>query len=716
MNFTQQLLSDLFKKATNFQPVKIGKVNQGSTIAVNLGYGSVRAQALQNLSEGDAIAFQTDQGNWYLIGNEQAAQNTTQTQQVIYRVVKPKNEAVSPIITLIGVEGLGNSGLLPGTGNHTEFWLTGGRYRKKRIDNLNDTSNRYDSRYSTNTGFITNLGNGKYYVATNLYNPNTDFDNPNTDFDYTGGGFSYDLILKFQKNNILTTIPIDSSSINQDLYYQGNGIWQSVPENGMTDIIAALGLDSPTELGINTLPRDKNCVVYNNELHQYTGTVAFETFEPESEFLFLIIGFANKSVEYETYLPNGNSLFTYNAVRSGGLPQYTYTESISGDLLLIAWARQYITHTFTAEKISNLTQLFPSSEDPFLVRICKLTKTVSKTETVTLETFGDTAGSKGIVLDTASKFYVIGMLPSEPLTLESTTFTINHEDIGIEYYEDIEGMVFDPFNFIGESMITSYAIDNKKPYLIKCVLEEVNLVPVSTISGIKNRMRLVFNITSKKALPKIKYKGTESFFVGNDGNWGLPINAIILDNGGFWNYWLLSQVNNLAPFGKEDMAVANVIYKDVHYGDEFGVGVEWFIYKTPDQFNTTYPMSGFESQVFGECFVSGHPLPGFLFNKKIAPAHPILLTDNLVNNKIYSVRNTYTFQDYYQLLNGDLLSDQIRFSQLPIAQWDISQDGKIKYKNTFLVDYEMTVPYFEGDPKALVSGITVPQSYSYYPA
>ncbi len=57
MNFTQQLLSELFKKAANFQPVKIGKINQGSTIAVNLGYGSVRAQALQDLAEGDAIAY-----------------------------------------------------------------------------------------------------------------------------------------------------------------------------------------------------------------------------------------------------------------------------------------------------------------------------------------------------------------------------------------------------------------------------------------------------------------------------------------------------------------------------------------------------------------------------------------------------------------------------------------------------------------------------------
>ena len=57
MNFTQQLISDLFKKAANFQSIKIGKVNQGSTITVNLGYGSVRAQALQDLGEGDAIAY-----------------------------------------------------------------------------------------------------------------------------------------------------------------------------------------------------------------------------------------------------------------------------------------------------------------------------------------------------------------------------------------------------------------------------------------------------------------------------------------------------------------------------------------------------------------------------------------------------------------------------------------------------------------------------------
>lgn len=56
MNFTQQLLSNLFKKTANSQSVKIGKVNQGATITVNLGYGSVRAQASQGLG-GGAIAY-----------------------------------------------------------------------------------------------------------------------------------------------------------------------------------------------------------------------------------------------------------------------------------------------------------------------------------------------------------------------------------------------------------------------------------------------------------------------------------------------------------------------------------------------------------------------------------------------------------------------------------------------------------------------------------
>jgi hypothetical protein len=55
MNFTQQLLAELFSKAANFKAVKIGKASQCSTITVNLGYGSVRAQALQDLREGDAI-------------------------------------------------------------------------------------------------------------------------------------------------------------------------------------------------------------------------------------------------------------------------------------------------------------------------------------------------------------------------------------------------------------------------------------------------------------------------------------------------------------------------------------------------------------------------------------------------------------------------------------------------------------------------------------
>lgn len=691
MKSPQQLsqeIIDIIKATGNYFVGNTSGMSNDGTVNVYHPKGySVSAIAANPISSGEVIVFNVN-GVWYAFGE----QRTVIKQDIL---IQRKSRAIAindySIITLIGVEGLGDSGLLPGTGNHTEFWLTGGRYGQKRIDNLNDSLNRFDERYSANTGFITNLGNGKYYVASNLYNPNTDFDD--------SGNWGYDKVLRFQKNNILTTISIDYKFINQDLYYQGNGIWQSVPENGMTDILTALGIAT---YGVS-LPRDKNCVVHDGVLHQYTGTVAFETFEFETSWS-LIIGFANKSIQYETYLPNGNSLFTYSAVRSGSLPQYTYTESISGDLLLIAWAKRYITHTFTADKISSLTQVSPSKY--------KLTKTISKTETVTLKTFGDT-GSKDIILDTVSKFYVIEMIPSEPLTLESTTFTVNHERIGVTYYEDIEGMVFDPFNFIGEKIITSYAIDDKKPYLIKGVLEEVNLVPVSTVTGTKNKMRLVFSITSKTSLPKIKYKGTEYFFVDNDGRWGLPINAIILDNGGFWNYWLLSQINN--DFFSRT-ANAYVVYRDVYFNsNESGIGSHWVLYASDYFWLDVPPIPGFESQVFGECFISAHPLPGFLFNKKIAPAHPILLTDNLVNNKIYSVRNTYNLQDNYRLLNGNLLSDQIIFSQIPIAQWDISQDGKIKYKNTFLVDYKMTVPYFEGDPKALVSGITVPQSHSYYP-
>ena len=50
MNFTQQLLSELFKKARNFQTVRVSNITQGNTININLGYGSVQVQAL---TEGD---------------------------------------------------------------------------------------------------------------------------------------------------------------------------------------------------------------------------------------------------------------------------------------------------------------------------------------------------------------------------------------------------------------------------------------------------------------------------------------------------------------------------------------------------------------------------------------------------------------------------------------------------------------------------------------
>jgi hypothetical protein len=91
MNFTQQLLAELFTKAVNFKTVTVKNVSQGSTINVSLGYGSVRAQALQDIS-GDCIVFQTDQGNWYLIGNSVANQNRSNRTQIVYRKTGQKIE------------------------------------------------------------------------------------------------------------------------------------------------------------------------------------------------------------------------------------------------------------------------------------------------------------------------------------------------------------------------------------------------------------------------------------------------------------------------------------------------------------------------------------------------------------------------------------------------------------------------------------------------
>ncbi len=483
------------------------------------------------------------------------------------------------------------------------------------------------------------------------------------------------------------------------MYYLGNGIWQSVPEDGASDMVTALERDiifplsgvPPTRISV--LPRASNAVVYDRELHFLNSIVNFETFSKDAvesnPSLENLIRFANRSIECPTYLPNGNRTFTYTAARDGTYPSVgnpmgslTYTENTEGEVLIIAWDKQYITHEFNIQRITNLQLESPSAifGNPDY-GVISTTSSDTSTETIKLRTFGDIEDNKTITLETDSKYFIVDMTPTVALTIESTNFTVNYN----LFYEDVVGSKLNPFMYVGENIITSYAISNKKPYLIKGTLESVTLVPVTVSGKTKNRMSLNFTITSKKVLPKAVYTASLEEYKNRDGTWGLPINAIILDNGNFWNYWLLGQVNN------------DGIYTSF-----------------------TNRVQVLRSEIFNKGSLKNtkvaHPLPGYLIcGGSFEPAHPILMTDNLVNNKIYSVRNTYTIQDYYKLLVGDLLSEQIKFSQIPVAQWNITQDGKIKYSNTFLIDYEMIIPYFDGDPKVLISQITVPLSYSYYP-
>jgi hypothetical protein len=143
MNFTQHTLADLFKKATNFKPVKIRKISQGSSINVNLGYGSIRVQALQDLESGDAITFQTDQGNWYLIGTETEQTRGTSQRQIISRVVRPNTNIVrGSVLFLYKLEG--------------EYKVNN---NNQRVANLVNADSFFDN------GYIENLGKNKFIAA-----------------------------------------------------------------------------------------------------------------------------------------------------------------------------------------------------------------------------------------------------------------------------------------------------------------------------------------------------------------------------------------------------------------------------------------------------------------------------------------------------------------------------------------------------------------------
>lgn len=141
---TPEEIKKLILQAKSFTPVKL-TAQPGSNINVQLGYGSVRAIALTPIN-GNAIAFQTDQGNWYVIGESSGveANQSDSRRQISYRVVRPKTVEKYPVKTIFAIE----------TDSTIEFYLGGDRNSKKLI-------NRPLSRFY---GWLINLGKDRFYV------------------------------------------------------------------------------------------------------------------------------------------------------------------------------------------------------------------------------------------------------------------------------------------------------------------------------------------------------------------------------------------------------------------------------------------------------------------------------------------------------------------------------------------------------------------------
>lgn len=755
MNFTQQLLAELFTKAVNFKTVTVKNVSQGSTINVSLGYGSVRAQALQDIS-GDCIVFQTDQGNWYLIGNSAANQNSSNRTQIVYRKTGQKIELVYTVITLIQSDLYSSFRPNPKPEGHkdVEYWLTGGgKYSLKRIvtePTLGFDQSEAEIYEDGGDAFLQNAGNGKYLVATRSY------ELPPINY----GGASN----RTYQRNIFTIQKEDKSTVKiiSDFYgnfvYLGNGIYQSFIEDGIGRIFAAMPsflrtnysrvVNASINIGnrdANILPETSNYTIYNGQLIENTGSLNIDLTNIYSYYdlggtnIWLsdrTFAWRDKTIQHSVWLPTGNSTFNYTATKTkfrNNVPSiesesflerlynYTYNETMSGEVLVMSWKDKYITNTFNIAKESkDWNTYIPNTGYSDIVNT-RTEEITSKTEIFTLKTYGDAEGKNNLALNTNGKWLI---LPKQPrqinsdtnlvITKETTSFRIKvnigyigslPEDYNSEDYKPD----YDLTPYINESIITSFMIDNNA-YIVRGKITAINfeLYSPNNTNIYYGRFWFTIRITEFKSIPKVKAK--ESF---GYSEWQLPFPwRIVLDNGCFWNYYLSYTNSNV-----EMVEASLTSYPLFKYGNIYSVLTSssyrfnlsllpFVLCNQSVKYIPTNPIT-----IPFTCITFPSPTT-YLVPHQMSLYYPpsnLLISDNLVGNSIYRVNDDFLMQTYIEWMTSDMLS----ITKMPVSEWKISSNGDIRYNKTFLVDYQLKRPYYnkETDKSDALSITLVTQSY-----
>lgn len=492
------------------------------------------------------------------------------------------------------------------------------------------------------------------------------------------------------------------------------------------------GTDKDLRLDANILPETSNFVIYNGGLHQLSGSLSidlanvFDRFKTYDEFIpsdtiltpvntneimFTAIkdrtfGWRNKTVQHQIWLPTGDSVFNYSSTKTEFrnnligdentaqyvyLYNYTFNETMSGEVLVVSWKSKYVTSTFEVEKESKDWTTRISGQNI----ITKTEEITNKTEILTLKTYGDTEGEKNLVLNSNGKWLI---LPRQPKQHNSdTNLTIAKDTTHFRVKVDIGylGIVSDDYepdydlsSYVDENIITSFMINNSA-YIVRGKISAINfeLYSRNNTNQRNGRHWFTIEITQFKLVPKVEAKS-------DYGEYFLPFpSRIVLDNGCFWNYYLSHEASSI----NVETLVTNYPY--------FKGGNT---YSQLSRFTTSLNSYILCNQLVK--YIHTNPITVPFCSSAYIPPSSLLISDNLVGNSIYRVNDDILLQSYIENATNRYLG----ITKMPVSEWKIIPDGNIKYNNTFLVDYRLKRPYYNEENNESDAKYIIPVTHSYY--
>lgn len=734
----EQEIKQLFSRLQNIQSGTSTGGRAGSKIWFKLPQGQEQAICVKDVEPGACLGLKADDGQWYLTQASEISREERSRHQISYRRCEQKPENNYPIISLLYQDQNLSQAPLKPEFKIAEYWLTGNKkYKLKLITSKDgDPSIGYDDDKMTvandaANAFVHNYGKGKYLFASFRFDFATGYEfiikkptgetveikSPsNAGFGYLGNGIyqfyiengigrSLDAMLPDIRINNETRMFVRNGTIG-DVYYGLDAPGAYLDGFGgnvkyLTSSSGGFGFYATSRLNSYILPEGKNYTIYDGELIELSGSVSINLggiFEYEGvptannnyipQFLDRpLFGWRNRTVSHTTWLPNENKTFTFFSTASkdtvsdqDNIYKYTYLETMSGELMLMSWEKDYIVHKFSG--VNKETKHIVNEETKHIEgNNATLAEYIAPgTQILTLKRYGDVDGDNDLQLNATGKFLILPKTYNTSLTPGTVSFSVRL-DYGLDFYTDRLNPSLDLSSYIGEKIITSQTMGG------------VNYIIRGFIKGFTEDAngRLNFNITVENMSSIPRAESSLNFIKNRNHPF---VDFIVLDNGCFWNYYLSSAINAGAISYKR-FNYDGFSFKDIE-GMSFGTRRKTLTCDQTMGFIHTNPITV--------------PFCALYLDDIYAPPARVLLTDNLVGRSIYRV-NDFSLIDSY--VDGST-AEELKIKKMPVSEWKIDDEGNVVYSKTFLVDYINKFPHINPDTKTIDPNLTQFGS-SYHP-